>query len=85
MGMEFKDKIMLHCFRKVKRKQGFTTGLWYYLYNALGLTGSMCISVLLVSESECRYSNPLSIPERWGYEFTFQFFEYSNEEIMAME
>ena len=29
MGMEFKDKMMLHCFRKVKGKQGFTTGIWY--------------------------------------------------------
>ena len=26
MGMEFKDKIMLQCFREVKCKQGFTTG-----------------------------------------------------------
>ena len=26
MGMEFKDKIMLYCFREVKWKQGFTTG-----------------------------------------------------------
>ena len=26
MGMEFKDKIMLHCFREVKCKQGFTAG-----------------------------------------------------------
>ena len=24
VGMEFKDKIMLYCFRKVKCKQGFT-------------------------------------------------------------
>ena len=29
MGMEFKDKMMLHCFREVKGKQGFTTGIWY--------------------------------------------------------
>ena len=27
MGMEFKDKMMLHCFREVKGKQGFTTGI----------------------------------------------------------
>ena len=27
MGMEFKDKIMLYCFREVKYKQGFTTGI----------------------------------------------------------
>ena len=26
-GMEFKDKIMLHCFREVKCRQGFTTGI----------------------------------------------------------
>ena len=38
MGIEFKDKIMLYCFREVKYKQGFTTEIWYYLYNALGST-----------------------------------------------
>ena len=36
MGIEFKDKIMLYCFREVKYKQGFTTEIWYYLYDALG-------------------------------------------------
>ena len=33
MGMEFKDKIMLHCFKEVRCKQGFTTETLYYLYN----------------------------------------------------
>ena len=42
---------LLCCFREVKCKQGFTTGIWYYLYNALGLTVSMCISSLMVSKS----------------------------------
>ena len=27
MGMEFKDKTMLYCFREVKREQDFTTGI----------------------------------------------------------
>ena len=27
MSMEFKDKSMLYCFREVKCKQGFTTGI----------------------------------------------------------
>ena len=27
MGMEFKDKMMLHCFREVKGNQGFTAGV----------------------------------------------------------
>ena len=31
MGMEFKDKIMLHCFREVKFQQGFTPGIRYYV------------------------------------------------------
>ena len=35
MDMEFKDKILLYCFREAKFKQGFTTGILYYLYNAL--------------------------------------------------
>ena len=26
-GMEFKDKIVLHCYREAKRRQGFTTGI----------------------------------------------------------
>ena len=29
IGMEFQDKIMLYCFREVKCKQDFTTGIWY--------------------------------------------------------
>ena len=27
MGMEFKDKIVLYCFKKVKYKQSFITGV----------------------------------------------------------
>ena len=29
MGMEFKDKTVLHCSREVKCQQGFTTGVSY--------------------------------------------------------
>ena len=29
MNMEFKDKIVLHCFREVKCQQGFTTEVSY--------------------------------------------------------
>ena len=29
VGMEFKGKIMLHCFREVKCQQGFTPGISY--------------------------------------------------------
>ena len=49
--MEFKDKIMLYCFREVKCKQVFTTGTQYYLYNGLGVIVNMCISGLMVNES----------------------------------
>ena len=28
MSIEFKDRIMLHCFREVKCKQGITAGIW---------------------------------------------------------
>ena len=38
--MEFKDKIMLYCFREVKYKQGFTTGIGYYLHYALASQNS---------------------------------------------
>ena len=27
MGLEFKDKVILHCFREVKCQQGFTAGV----------------------------------------------------------
>ena len=47
--MEFKDKIMLNCFREVKCKQGFTTDL---RPNVLGLTVRMYISGLMDSKSE---------------------------------
>ena len=45
----------------------------------------MCISRLIVSESVFRYGNSGSFPERGGYEFTFQFFWDSIEEIMGRE
>ena len=44
MGMELKDKIMMYCSREVKFKQGFCTGIWYYLYNDLGFSWA-CASV----------------------------------------
>ena len=71
--MELKGKITLYCFEEVKCKQGFITGICY-LYNALGLSICLCISGLMVSESELSYSDPGAFPERRGYEFTFQFF-----------
>ena len=71
LRMEFKDKIMLYCFMKVKCRQGFTTEIWYYLLKALGLADSMCISGLMVSESEFRYDNSGSFSGRRGYKFTF--------------
>ena len=49
MGMEFKDKIRLSCFREVKCKQGFTTDL---KPNVLGLAVRMYISGLMDSKSE---------------------------------
>ena len=45
----------------------------------------MYISGLMVRESEFRSSKPGSLPGREGYDFTFQFFEDSNEEIMGYE
>ena len=74
MGIEFEDKIMLYCFGEVKCKQGFTTGIWYCLYNALGLTVSTCISGLMVSELEYRYDDPGWFRGRRDYDFTFQLF-----------
>ena len=39
-----------------------------------GFAVSMCTSGLMVNESEFRYSDSVSFPERRDYEFTFQFF-----------
>ena len=29
MGLEFKEKNMLHCYRGMKCQQGFNTKIWY--------------------------------------------------------
>ena len=55
MSAEFKDKIMLYCFREVKCEQGFTTEIWNLLYNALGLLASICSNGLMFNKSEFRY------------------------------
>ena len=74
MGMEFKDKIMLYCFGGVKCQQGFTKGISYDLYKALGVTISMWISGLMVSELDFRDGYLGSFPGKQNYKFTFQFF-----------
>ena len=80
--MEFKDKILLYCFREVKCKQGFTTGISYYLYSSLDVTINMCIIGLMVSESEFYLG---SFPGLGEYDLLFNFFDGSNEEIMGKE
>ena len=72
--MEFKDKIMLYCFGGVKCQQGFTKGISYDLYKALGVTISMWISGLMVSELDFRDGYLGSFPGKQNYKFTFQFF-----------
>ena len=57
---------MLCCFREVKCKQDFTMGILYYLYNALGLPLGMCISSLMISESEIWCGDARSFPGRGG-------------------
>ena len=85
--MEFKDKIMLYCFGGVKCQQGFTKGISYDLYKALGVTISMWISGLMVSELDFRDGYLGSFPGKQNYKFTFQFFffEDSNEEPIGRE
>ena len=85
MDMEFKDKIMFYCFGEVKCKQGFTTGIWYYLYNALSLIVSMCISGLMLASQNTGTAIRDGFP---GGEFTIlllNFFEDFNEEIIGRE
>ena len=84
--MEFKGKIMLYCFGEIKCKQSFTKGIWYNLYKALGVTISMWISGLMVSELDFRDGYLGSFPGKQNYKCTFQiFFEGSNEEIIGRE
>ena len=66
MGLKFKDKIMLYCFRVVKFKQGLTTGTLYYLYDALSLIVSMWVSGLIINESNFKYGDLGSFPGREG-------------------
>ena len=84
MGIEFKDKIMLYCFREVKYKQGFTTEIWYYLYDALG---SIYNAHKWPSGWQVTYQiqrSGIVFREREGTN-QLNFFESSNEEIMGKE
>ena len=82
MGIKFKEKIMLYCFREVKCEQGFTPWIWYYQYDVLCLTIWTYIIVLMDSKSGISCSSSGSFPwdrRLWifpsgGYEFSLQFF-----------
>ena len=66
--MEFKDKILLHCFREVKCQQDFTTEVIYYLdYSSWTQTDG-----LMDSMSKFKSGGLGSFPERGEYEFAFQ-------------
>ena len=65
--------IMLHCFRKGKYQQSFTTCILSLVYNVLCWPRRMHWSVLMVSMSEVHLSGPTLFP-RWAeYEFAYQF------------
>ena len=66
MGMEFKDKIILYCFKKVNCQQGSTTGIWY---NVLKWSHKMYISGLMVNKSEIKCGSPESFFGNGGYKF----------------
>ena len=50
--MEFKSKNLLHYSRGVKRQQGFTTGVAFYVYNVIVFNFKMNYNGLVVIMSE---------------------------------
>ena len=63
--MEFKDKIMLPCFREVKClkcQQGYTAVI-YYVYTILGYQIITCLSGLVVGSLQYYFGSPGSFPE----------------------
>ena len=72
--MEFKDKIMLHCFKERDVSRVSLQRLYITYIISISLTFSMCISGLMVSESKFGCSDLGLFPWRVGYELTFQFF-----------
>ena len=72
MGLEFKDKIMLPCFREVKClkcQQGYIAVLRYiaglrYIYTILGYFSLTCDCDQMVSNYEFNFNGPESFPER---------------------
>ena len=73
-GMEFNDKIVLYCSREAKCKQGFTAGIWYYLYDILDYQSYTDIGDLMVSTFDLRWGDRGSFPGWRRYEFAFQLF-----------
>ena len=71
--MEFKDKIMLHCFRELKCQQGFTPEIRYQVYNVLGQHEQTCFSGRMVIKSDINTKGPRSFPAKGKHVFTFQF------------
>ena len=82
--MEFKDKIMLNCFREVKCKQGFTTGIWYQLYcfrfncqNVHQWPNGQQVRVDVAVQDRFPGGEVMNL--------LFKFFEGSNEELMGRQ
>ena len=73
-GMEFNDKIVLYCSRESKCKQGFTAGIWYYLYDILDYQSYTDIGDLMVNTFDLRWGDRGSFPGWRRYEFAFQLF-----------
>ena len=72
MGVELKDKIMLHSFREKECQQGFTTWIWYLVFVFDWSCWTSFIG-LMVSKSEFKSHSLRSFPRRGEYEFAFQF------------
>ena len=73
MGLEFKVKILLYCFWKMKSQQGFDIEIRYLLCNVSGKFQCTCNGGVVVSKSELQSSSQGSFSESGEYEIAFQF------------
>ena len=58
MGMKFKDKIMLQGCREGYYEYGHATGILCWVYDVLGKCYLTCLSGLMGSKADSRFSDP---------------------------
>ena len=69
--MEFKDQIMLYCFREVKCQKEFTTYIAYILFRLIAW--NVYQWPIVVSKSKFKSRGSRSFPGKREFEFIYQF------------